>query len=281
MAQIRASFPGGPRYDATQSPDELNGHENLLILCPTHHALVDSDPITYDASMLADMKARHEASVRSLLDGRSSPPVQLDATATAQLARQVSPAVADFAIVTASQRELSAVLAYFTTLEMVTVGDAPRTYYQGIVVANDRTTRYRVVAALLRGRGNVEAATGTTEILRDWNPRYLMMCGIAVGLRRRQQAPGDVVVATSVFYNEPADLNEKRAERRVISYTSDPLLLNRALHHGCSRNVAVPSTGPARPLFAGRLHSACPLRPDCIRGKRAAFGGGCGKAPRA
>jgi nucleoside phosphorylase len=56
------------------------------------------------------------------------------------------------------------------------------------------------------------------------------MCGIAVGLRRGQQAPGDVVVATSVTYNEPAELNDDRAERRVISYPSDRLLLDRAMH---------------------------------------------------
>ncbi len=55
MAHIRSSVPGGARYDPDQRRDELNGHENLLILCPTHHALVDSDPITYSASVLADM----------------------------------------------------------------------------------------------------------------------------------------------------------------------------------------------------------------------------------
>ena len=230
MAHIRAFSPGGPRYDPSQTSDERNGYENLLILCPTHHALVDSDPVNYDASRLIAIKARHEADVRLALNSSSRLALGLDATAAVQLARQVNPAVADFAIVTALPRELAAVLAYFPTLEKVTVGGGSRTYYHGIVVAHDGTTKYRVVVALLRGMGNVEAAVATSEILRDWHPRYLVMCGIAGGLRRSHQALGDVVVATSVVYYELAKLGNDRVEPRPISYNADPLLLDRAMH---------------------------------------------------
>jgi nucleoside phosphorylase len=230
MAHIRAVSPGGARYDPSQSSDERNGFENLLILCPSHHALIDSDPVTYSISKLSDIKTRHEAGVLLALDHRANPALELDATTTVQLARQVNPAVADFAIVTALPLELAAVLAHFPTLEKVTVGDGARTYYQGIVVGHDGATRYRVVVTLLRGMGNIEAAIATSEILHVWHPRYLVMCGIAGGLRKSQQALGDVVVATSVFYYELAKLNDSRVGARPISYPADPLLLDRAMH---------------------------------------------------
>ncbi|HAD87362.1 MAG TPA: hypothetical protein DCG48_08375 [Rhodospirillaceae bacterium] len=41
MAHIRGEKPGANRHDPKQSTDERNGYENLILLCPSHHALID------------------------------------------------------------------------------------------------------------------------------------------------------------------------------------------------------------------------------------------------
>lgn len=143
---------------------------------------------------------------------------------------------------TALPKELAAVLEYFPTLEKVTVGDS-RTYYQGIVVAHDGTSKYRVVAALLQSMGNVQAAAETAELMQHWTPRYVVMCGIAGGLRRGELQLGDVVVGTEVVYYELGKVREGGVERRPVSYRSDSLLIDRAMHmhQGSAWRARLPS----------------------------------------
>lgn len=230
IAHITASSPGGPRFDPVQPEKQRHGFENLILLCPTHHALIDSDPRRYDARTLREMKALHEREIRRRLDADGTDRTVLEPAAATQLARQVDPSVADVALVTALPIELAAVLEYFPTLEKVTIGHESRTYYQGIVVADDGATRYRVVATVLQGMGNVQAAAATAELIHDWSPRYIIMCGIAGGLRSDSQRLGDVVVSTEVIYYELAKLRDHGMERRPVTYRADSLLLDRAMH---------------------------------------------------
>jgi hypothetical protein len=60
VCHIKAANAGGSRYDAKQSAAERNGYENLILLCPTHHRLIDDDPKTYTVGYLLHMKADHE-----------------------------------------------------------------------------------------------------------------------------------------------------------------------------------------------------------------------------
>ncbi|GAA4491336.1 HNH endonuclease [Microbacterium panaciterrae] len=58
-AHIRARSAGGPRYDVDYP--EVDGYENLVLMCPTHHALIDAnDGAGYSVEVLVSMKARHE-----------------------------------------------------------------------------------------------------------------------------------------------------------------------------------------------------------------------------
>lgn len=60
ICHIRANNPRGPRYCETQSPEERNSEPNLILLCPTHHAKVDSDPTTYTVEILQKMKSQNK-----------------------------------------------------------------------------------------------------------------------------------------------------------------------------------------------------------------------------
>lgn len=61
VCHIRARRPGGPRFDETQSNSERHHFDNLLLLCPTHHNVVDADEESYTIERLLSMKQNHES----------------------------------------------------------------------------------------------------------------------------------------------------------------------------------------------------------------------------
>lgn len=58
VCHIRAASPGGPRYDPTMTDEERANFDNLLLLCPNHHRLVDNlEPERYSVELLHKMKS--------------------------------------------------------------------------------------------------------------------------------------------------------------------------------------------------------------------------------
>jgi len=41
MAHIRGENPGSNRHDENQTAEQRNDYENLILLCPNHHTLID------------------------------------------------------------------------------------------------------------------------------------------------------------------------------------------------------------------------------------------------
>ncbi len=60
VCHIRAKQPGGPRFDANQTDEERHGFDNLLLLCPIHHDVLDSDVDSYTVERLLQIKSEHE-----------------------------------------------------------------------------------------------------------------------------------------------------------------------------------------------------------------------------
>lgn len=59
IAHICGERPGAARYDPSMSDEERNGYDNLLLLCPKHHKLIDRlDPDGHPVELLREMKAR-------------------------------------------------------------------------------------------------------------------------------------------------------------------------------------------------------------------------------
>ena len=73
VSHIKAARPNGPRYDREQPDEERHGFLNLLILCPIHHDVVDSDVESYTVERLIQIKADHE----SANAGTADPPIEL------------------------------------------------------------------------------------------------------------------------------------------------------------------------------------------------------------
>lgn len=69
VCHIRGKNSGAARYDPTQTSLQRHDYENLILLCPTHHAIVDDDPETYTVDRLQKMKAEQEAGTAAISDG--------------------------------------------------------------------------------------------------------------------------------------------------------------------------------------------------------------------
>jgi hypothetical protein len=67
VAHIHAYEDDGPRADLTLSLKERNKYPNLLLLCPTHHTLVDKQHRTHTAEMLNRWKRDTEKKVTDAL----------------------------------------------------------------------------------------------------------------------------------------------------------------------------------------------------------------------
>jgi hypothetical protein len=63
ICHIAAASPKGPRYDMSQDEAARNGLGNLILLCPTHHTVIDADVESYTVERLLKMKRDHETSV--------------------------------------------------------------------------------------------------------------------------------------------------------------------------------------------------------------------------
>ncbi len=67
MAHVVAESPDGPRGDSSLTLEERNRYENLILLCNTHHQLIDSQFQTFPVERLRAMKEDHESRIEKLL----------------------------------------------------------------------------------------------------------------------------------------------------------------------------------------------------------------------
>jgi hypothetical protein len=59
ICHICARSPRGPRYDKNMTDKERYDFDNLILLCPTHHTLIDQlEPNKYTKEVLWEMKAK-------------------------------------------------------------------------------------------------------------------------------------------------------------------------------------------------------------------------------
>jgi nucleoside phosphorylase/tetratricopeptide (TPR) repeat protein len=101
----------------------------------------------------------------------------------------------DFAIITALQKELDAVLSKLGYPELVSKqSDALPFYRAEIGKAQVLVTR--------SGAGNIKATHAATTLLERFHPEYVLMVGIAAGFKKKVQL-GDVVVAEACYYDGP------------------------------------------------------------------------------
>lgn len=71
---IVSGAPNGPRFDPTFSKASIDTDENLILLCATHHKLIDDQVETYSVSVVRSIKQRHEKWVEEKLRQNTAAP---------------------------------------------------------------------------------------------------------------------------------------------------------------------------------------------------------------
>ena len=60
QAHIIAEEENGPRGKSPLTLDQRNSYPNLILLCPTHHTIIDKAPDEYPVEILHELKSQHE-----------------------------------------------------------------------------------------------------------------------------------------------------------------------------------------------------------------------------
>ncbi len=71
ICHIQGLNPDSARHNPKLSDTEANCIENLILLCPTHHSLVDQNPSEYTVEYLKEMKDSHESWVAQQLHSQN------------------------------------------------------------------------------------------------------------------------------------------------------------------------------------------------------------------
>lgn len=72
ICHIYGLNPNSARYVKGFDEDYLNSEQNLILLCPTHHTMIDAkgNESMYSVQALLEMKANHEAYVKANISGK-------------------------------------------------------------------------------------------------------------------------------------------------------------------------------------------------------------------
>jgi nucleoside phosphorylase len=134
---------------------------------------------------------------------------------------------ADFVIVTALEKEAQAVVRRLEDHAVRRFEEQDiRTYHCGTIPIHDTERAYRVVV-LLPSMGEVAAGTAVTDAIVRWNPRFVLMVGIAGGIPQDDLDLGDVVVADQIVGYKYGKVTDEGIQPRDRVYPVSALLLDR------------------------------------------------------
>jgi len=120
----------------------------------------------------------------------------------------------DIAIITILSEELTALQKIFQFGEP--------TEKNGIVFRTksfqENSKNYSIICVQPHDYSNLPAATLATRILSEWNPRFILLVGIAGGVSQREDLQlGDVVISNNVYYVEVEKITDKQKLGRPYS----------------------------------------------------------------
>jgi nucleoside phosphorylase len=134
------------------------------------------------------------------------------------------PERADFAVITVIEEELDAVRRILNLKECLT---EKRNYYHGRVSSARGAESHFVVCAACRDKGNISASLLASDIVQRWKPAYLLVVGIAGGVKEREVRLGDVIVHKALEYYEcKKHTGGEEIERSTTHEPPSPILLN-------------------------------------------------------
>ena len=122
----------------------------------------------------------------------------------------------DVAVITAVAIETQAFRRVFDNWMSFQIPNDPTIYYKTILKCNDR--QISIVSAEQSNMGMVEAAVLSTKMLMNFNPKYLIMSGIAAGIEKNHF--GDILFPKAVYDYTSGKFSSQ--EDDTIGFQPDP-----------------------------------------------------------
>ncbi|MDJ0702231.1 MAG: 5'-methylthioadenosine/S-adenosylhomocysteine nucleosidase [Leptolyngbyaceae cyanobacterium MO_188.B28] len=141
----------------------------------------------------------------------------------------------DVVIITALPKERDEVLKYLGDYEEIKVKD--RTFYKASITDTQSREIYQIKLVSLPSMGNIQAAIAAQWAISAWNPSFIILAGIAGGMREKQTDSlkekqkrylGDVVVAEQIVYYELGKKTPGSTQSRYQAYRPARVLLDAA-----------------------------------------------------
>lgn len=145
VCHIKGKRPEAPRYDPRQTPAERHHYDNLILLCPNHHTIIDHDVESYTVERLHKMKSNHEARATPISENIADQVVAAYFTlatigqtggiaAQNVTAHQITLASGDSL---AQRRQLEALENLWSIIRMMRKEYGPIIYVDSILIANE------------------------------------------------------------------------------------------------------------------------------------------------
>src|SRR5260370_20304650 len=135
--------------------------------------------------------------------------------------------ITDVVIITALAKECEAILRHLGSYQKVQIKG--RTFYRASIQAQKSNHSYQVVVLSLNVMVNYHAAVATQQAISVWNPSYIILAGIAGGVRKGDSRYlGDLLVGEQIVAYEPGKQTESGIQRRYDVYRPARALLEAA-----------------------------------------------------
>jgi nucleoside phosphorylase len=118
----------------------------------------------------------------------------------------------DFVVLFGLQKELE---AFLRMLPEYKTEEAANFRFHRTEISVGDGQYYRLIVFALREMGNYHAASATARAIDVWNPRFILLGGIAGAVKRKEYELGDVIVADQIVGYEPGKQRDEGLERRL------------------------------------------------------------------
>jgi len=127
----------------------------------------------------------------------------------------------DIGIITALSLERDSVLKYFNLRRITT--ESNEVFFKGTIKHKPTNRNFNII--LNYGDvGNVESSLATIKLINEWNPKYIILLGIAGGINQNGVDIGDIVIPKEIIYYTLSKEEKDATEIRPSGHQTDPQL---------------------------------------------------------
>jgi len=129
----------------------------------------------------------------------------------------------DIVIITALDKERNAVLAYLQDTERIVHKN--RIFYRGRIYKGG-TDYLDIILLSLPYMGNVNSSIAASQAIDVWNPRYVILTGIAGGFKGKERFLGDILIGEQLVYYEQGKEKIDHFSKRFLTQQASSALIN-------------------------------------------------------